>query len=120
MSPMGGPEEGAPRAGSGRGRVVGIRRGDGDVGDERRRSLMSWKNEDSGFRGAPELGGGEEDGGWAASGSGSFAGGGGGGNGGLEEKARGTGRTGLLRGVMRRSAMAAGGLRWVLTFSLPL
>jgi len=43
-----------------------------------------------------------------------LAGGGGGGKGGFEEKkARGTGRMGLLRGLMRRSAMAAAdGRRW--------
>jgi len=73
-------EGGAPREGLGRGRFVGIRGGEGDAGDVWRLSLMSWKAEDAGFRGAPGFGEEEEDGDWAASGS--FAGGGGGRNGG--------------------------------------
>lgn len=86
---------------------IGIRRGGGDLGDTRRRSRMSWKSADAESRGgAPGLDCGEEGRGWAASGP--LAGGGGGGKGGFEEKkARGTGRRGLLRGVMPRSAMAA-------------
>jgi hypothetical protein len=84
--------------------LVGLRRGGGDVADERMRSRMSWKSEDAESRGrAPGL-----DCGGEGAASGSLAGGGGGGKGGFEEKkARGTGRKGLLRGVMRRSAMAA-------------
>ena len=93
---------------------MGTRRGGGGVGDVRRRSRIPWKSEAPVSRGAPGFWCGEEEGGWAASGPGSLAGGGGGGKGGFEEKkARGTGRMGLLRGLMRRSAMAAAdGRRW--------